>query len=151
MALELFCVDGTNIVRGCYGYGGPQFRRQEELDCRQLVEGLAQVCLRLGSRVEVHVFFDGTRRSLGEGGVPANLRVRFTEAEEADELILDRVRAGSYAGAGRVTVVTGDGDLGRKAAEEGGRWLRVSRGADLEGVVGSIARRFGRGERAGRG
>lgn len=143
-------MDGTNIVRGCYGYGGPQFRKQEESDCRQLLEGLVQACLRFGAGLEIQVYFDGPRRALGSSALPAGLRVRFADADAADELILDRVRAGSYAGARRVTVVTGDGELGRKAVDEGGRWLRVSRGTNLEGVVGSIARRAGARESAGR-
>jgi hypothetical protein len=38
--------------------------------------------------------------------------------------------------------VTGDGDLGRKASDEGARWLRVGPGKGVESVVRAIEKRF---------
>ena len=133
-----YCVDGTNVVRGVFGYGGPQFRDQEEADSRRLVEALAAVGALFDGQAEIEVFFDGGRRSLGASPLPANLSVRFTEEDRADDRIMDVVRSRRYAHSGRVTVVTADGELGGKVSEEGGRWLRVRPGTPVEGVVGAI-------------
>ena len=134
------CVDGTNVVRGFHGYGGPDFRSQEEADAARLVTALSQLCEALEGRIEVEAFFDGATRPLASRG--SNIRVRFTREVSADDLILDRVRSSRYSNSGRVTVVTGDGELGRKAADEGGRWLRVAPRAPLETVLSAIEKRF---------
>lgn len=134
-----FCVDGTNVVRG-YGYAGPAFRDQEDADAQRLIAALAQLCEALGERIEVEVIFDGAFRPWRSPA--ANLRVRFAQEVQADDLILDRVRSRGFQGGGRVTVVTGDSDLGRKASEEGARWQRVYPGAALESVLRSIESRF---------
>ena len=144
MSATSYCVDGTNLVRTSCGYGGPQFRRQEEADAQRLVEGLSRVCEALGGRVEIEVFFDGGDQALRAHAGAANLRVRFAREIEADELILDRVRSRSWSGGGRVTVVTADGELGRRAEEEGGRWLKVRHGSDMIAVFKAIEGRFSR-------
>jgi hypothetical protein len=141
-SIHLYCVDGTNIVRGGYGYGGPAFREQEDADAERLVEALDQLCARLGSRVEIDLYFDGAFRAARKSS--PNLRLRFTRETQADELIVDSVRARSYLGGGSVTVVTGDGELGRRAAEEGGRWLKIGPGSSLESVIAAIERRWSR-------
>jgi hypothetical protein len=135
-----YCVDGTNLVRGCHGYGGPDFRAQEEADAARLVSAFGQLCAQLDGDIEIEVIFDGATRPLPSGA--PNLRVRFAHEIEADDLILDRVRASRYGSAGRVTVVTGDSALGRQAEEEGAHWLRVKPRAPLESVLGAIERRF---------
>ncbi len=137
---DSYCVDGTNVVRGCYGYAGASFRRQEDADSERLVNAFALLCETLDGRIEVEVFFDGAHRALPSSA--ANLRVCFTHELPADDLILDRVRSRRYSHAGRVTVVTGDGDLGRKISQEGARWLRVGPGTRLEDLLRSIERRF---------
>lgn len=134
-----YCVDGTNLVRAGYGYGGPEFREQEDADGERLVALFSRACEALAGRAEVELFFDGAWRGWKSGA--ANLRLCFTGAMKADELILDRVRARAWTG-GRATVVTADGELGRKAAEEGGRWQRVTPGAGYEGAVRAIEKRF---------
>ncbi len=142
VSARIYCVDGTNVVRVCHGYGGPAFREQEEADARRLVEALAQLCESCEGRVEVELFFDGDFRVMARQA--SGLRIRFTREESADELILDKVRASGHLGGGRVTVVTADGELGRRAQEEGGRWQRVTHGAGLETVVRGIEARFKR-------
>lgn len=141
-AIHTYCVDGTNLVRTGYGYGGPAFRAQEDADAQRLLAALGQLGERLGARVEIDVYFDGAFRPLPSPA--ANMRVRCTREAPADELILDCVRARSYLGPGSVTVVTADGELGRRAVEEGGRWLRVKAGQPLESVVAAIERRWSR-------
>lgn len=136
-----YCVDGTNLVRTGYGYGGPAFRDQEEADGERLVALLSSVCAELSGRAEVELFFDGPWRAWRSGA--ANLRLCFTGRAKADELILDRVRARVWRG-GRVTVVTADGELGKRAAEEGGRWQRVAPAAGVEGAVRALERRLSR-------
>jgi hypothetical protein len=135
-----YCVDGTNVVRVCHGYGGPAFRAQEEADALRLVETLALLCESLDGRVEIEVFFDGGFKPWARQA--RGLRVRFTHETQADELILDRVRASAALGQGKVTVVTADGELGRLVQEEGGRWQRVTPGAGLGPVTGAIQGRF---------
>ena len=137
---DSYCIDGTNVVRGCYGYGGDAFRRQEDADTERLIKAFALLCETLDGRIEVVVFFDGAFRPLPSPA--SNLRVSFTHELPDDDIILDRVRSRRYSGAGRVTVVTGDGELGRKAGEEGARWLRVGPGTRLEDLLRSIERRF---------
>lgn len=139
---KIYCVDGTNVVRVCHGYGGPAFREQEEADARRLVESLALLCEHWAGRVEIELFFDGSFRALARP--TEGFRLRFTHETQADDLILDRVRSSAHSGAGRVTVVTADGELGRMAVEEGGRWQRVTPGAGLEPVVRGIEGRFKR-------
>jgi hypothetical protein len=139
--MHSYCIDGTNLVRGL-GYGGPQFRDQENRDCLWLAAALAELCRRLSGRLEVELFFDGALRPMG--AMPHNLRLKFSFEEPADELILDRVRARRWSAGKTVTVVTGDGELGRRAEEEGGRWQKVRRGARLEAVLAAIERRFQR-------
>jgi hypothetical protein len=138
--VHTFCVDGTNVVRGCYGYGGPEFRQQEDADSELLVASLGVLCESLEGRIEVEVFFDGGQRALRS--TARNLRVRFTHEVPADDMILDRVRSKKYSGGGGITVVTGDGDLGRMAAEEGARWQRVGPGQGVESVLHAIEKRF---------
>lgn len=142
--IPLFCVDGTNVVRGCYGYGGAAFRAQEEADNRRLVEVLETLAGGLAERAEIELFFDGPPGSWAGARSARGFSVRFTREASADEIILDRVRARAHAGAGRVTVVTADGELGRLVCEEGGRWQKVRPGAALEAVAGGIERRFSR-------
>ena len=139
--MRLYCVDGTNVVRVLWGYGGEEFREQEESDCITLVESFAVLSRRLAGRAEFEVFFDGQGRTWKRAPRAEGLRVCFAWDETADSLILDRVRAGSFGHEGRVTVVTADGELGRRAQEEGGRWLTVRHGENLERVLGSIERR----------
>lgn len=141
-ATHVYCVDGTNLVRGGYGYGGAAFREQEEADAQRLVLMLSALCERLGARVEIDVYFDGKFRAAPRGA--SNLRVRFTHETQADDLILDRVRARAYSGGGGVTVVTGDGELGRQVSDEGGKWLRVSPGQSFESIFSAIERRWTR-------
>ncbi|MDE2238088.1 MAG: hypothetical protein KGK30_09380, partial [Elusimicrobia bacterium] len=120
--------------------GGAAFRAQEESDAEQLVASLGLLCERLEGRVEVEVFFDGAFRPLAARG--PGLRVRFSREEDADLLILDRVRAACHEHSGGVTVVTGDGELGRKAAEEGAGWLRLRPGQGVERLLGAIEGRW---------
>lgn len=141
-SIHVYCVDATNLVRGGYGYAGPDFRAQEDADAERLVDMLAALCERLGSRVEIDVYFDGAFRAMGRG--PANMRLRFTHETKADDLILDRVRSRGYSGGGGVTVVTGDGELGRQVEAEGGKWLRARHGAGFESVLAAIERRWSR-------
>ena len=136
-------MDGTNVVRVLWGYGGAEFREQEESDCVTLVESFAVLCRALSGLMEVEIFFDGEgRRWKRTPKAAPNLRVRFAWEEPADSLILDRVRAGSFGREGRVTVVTADGELGRRAREEGGRWLAVRPADGLERILSGIERRF---------
>lgn len=129
------CIDGSNLVRSSGWEPG------EEQDARWLVEACAVLCRRLEDRLEIELFFDGRDRPFPGPG-PSNLRVRFAREETADALILDRVRAAKWSQGAAVTVVTGDSELGRLAAEEGGKWQKVSRGTALESVVKGIERRF---------
>jgi hypothetical protein len=141
--VRLYCIDGTNVVRVLWGYGGSEFREQEESDCVTLVESFAVLGRALGGRAEFEVFFDGEgRRWKRLPQDAANLRVRFAWEETADSLILDRVRAGSFGHEGSVTVVTADGELGRRAREEGGRWMTVRAADGLDRLLWSIERRF---------
>jgi hypothetical protein len=142
MGIKLFCVDGTNLVRTAYGYGGPAHAAQEQSDSEHLAEVFAQVCEEAGSGVEVELFFDGPFRAMPGG--PANFSVSFTHEVAADDLILDRVRAKAWSKLGSVTVVTADGDLGRESEAEGGRWLRVAHGSTPESVARRIGGRFSR-------
>ena len=143
MSVRLFCVDGTNLVRTAYGYGGPAHHAQEQADSERLAEIFAQVCEEAGGVVEVELFFDGPFRAMPSGG-PANFSVSFTHEVAADDLILDRVRARAWSKGGSVTVVTADGDLGRTTEAEGGKWLRVSHGSSPESVARRIGGRFSR-------
>lgn len=140
---RLFCVDGTNLVRTAFGYGGPAHQAQEQSDAEDLVAAFARLCETVGAGVEVELFFDGAFRAM-PGARPANLRVSFTREVSADELILDRVRAKAWARTGSVTVVTADTELGRSAQAEGAKWLRASHGASPLGLVRRIEERFSR-------
>ena len=142
MGIRLFCIDGTNLVRTAYGYGGPAHQEQEQSDSEHLAEVFASVCEEAGSAVEVELFFDGPFRAMPGG--PANFSVSFTHEIAADDLILDRVRAKAWNKSGSVTVVTADGDLGRTTEAEGGKWLRVSHGSSPESVARRIGGRFSR-------
>jgi len=141
MGGRLFCIDGTNLVRTAYGYGGPAHQAQEQADAERLVGIFERLCEDAGEAVEVEVFFDGAFRVMPRSH-SANFRVRFTREFTADEMILDRVRSRSWSGGGSVTVVTADGDLGRSAQAEGGRWMRVAHGTAPEAVAGKIGGRF---------
>jgi hypothetical protein len=143
MSARLFCVDGTNLVRTAYGYGGPQHRDQEDADTGRAVTIFAQLCEELGAAVEIELFFDGAFRRLPGPG-PANFRVSFARELAADELILDRVRSSAWRGAGKTTVVTADAELGRSAEDEGGKWMQVPHGTPPEGVARRIGGRFSR-------
>ena len=141
--MRLYCVDGTNLVRVLWGYGGPPFREQEESDCATLVESFAVLCRGLAGRAEVEIFFDGEGRQWrSRPKSAANLRVSFSREEPADTLILDRIRSRTFAHEGAATVVTADAELGRRAREEGGRWLQVRAGGSLEGILQTLERPF---------
>lgn len=139
---RLYCVDGTNVVRVCCGYAGEPFRRQEEADAQRLVEIFARLCESIGSGLDVEIFFDGPWAPASPGA--ANLRVRAGRELSADELVMDSVRARKFSGGGSVTVITGDSDLGRRAAEEGARWVNVRPGQTVEGLAGMIEGRLAR-------
>ena len=143
MGTRFFCVDGTNLVRTAYGYGGPEHLVQEQADSERMVAIFARLCEELSGTVEVELFFDGAFRAM-PGPRPANFRVSFAAGIAADELILDRVRARAWSGGGTVTVVTADAELGRLAADEGGKWMRVEHGTPPEGVARRIGGRFSR-------
>jgi hypothetical protein len=140
-------VDGTNVVRVLWGYS-PAFQEQEESDCATLVAAFGALCKALAGDIEVEVFFDGQARDFDPrrlaAGLPANLRVRFSWEESADELILDRIRARRWNSAGGAAVVTADSDLGRRARAEGARWLQVRDGDALDRILNSVERRFTR-------
>lgn len=141
--MHLYCVDGTNVVRVLWGYGGEAFRRQEDSDCEVLIESFGALCRGREDRLEVEVYFDGeARRWPHAKPLPPNLRVRFAPDEPADNIILDRVRARAFGRGGAATVVTADGALGRRAREEGGRWLAVRPGEDFAGILRRVERRF---------
>jgi len=143
MSVRLFCVDGTNLVRTAYGYGGPAHQAQEQADSERIVEIFAQVCEEAGGGVEIELFFDGAFRPM-PAGRSANFSVTFTREIAADDRILDRVRARAWNKGGSVTVVTADGDLGRTTEAEGGKWMRVSHGSSPESVARRIGGRFSR-------
>ena len=143
MSVRLFCVDGTNLVRTAYGYGGPAHQAQEQADSERIVEIFARLCEESGGAVEIELFFDGAFRTMPAGDSD-NFSVSFTREIAADDLILDRVRARAWNGGGAVTVVTADGDLGRTAEAEGGKWMRVSHGSSPESVARRIGGRFSR-------
>jgi len=143
--VHLYCVDGSNVVRVLWGYGGPEFRAQEESDCVTLVESFGALCRGLPDRLEADIFFDGEgRRWPRAPQSPANLRVRFAWEETADELILDLVRARRWRGGESVTVMTGDAQLGRRAREEGARWVNIRLGDSLERILHNIETRLAR-------
>lgn len=142
MASRLFCVDGTNLVRTAYGYGGPAHQAQEEADSVRVVEIFARLCEEAGDAVEVELFFDGAFRAMPGG--PSNFRLSFTREVAADDVILDRVRARAWNKGGSVTVVTADVGLGESAESEGGKWMRVAHGSSPESVAGRIGGRFSR-------
>lgn len=137
---RLFCIDGTNLVRTAYGYGGPAHAAQEDADTDRIAVIFGQVCEEAGPEMEIELFFDGTFRTLG-GSRPDNFRVSFTRELSADDLILDRVRSRKWNG-GKTTVVTADVDLGEMAEAEGGKWLRVDHGASVESTIGRMRGRF---------
>jgi len=137
---HLYCIDGNNLVRGAYGYAGPDFAAQEEADAQRLIKALERTCLLIGDRLEIEVFFDGPHRNLSSRS--QNLSVRFTRELKADDIILDRVRARAYSGLGKITVVTADADLGARVKADGGRWQRVPHGAPLEDIIRTIEGRF---------
>ncbi len=141
MSVRLFCVDGTNLVRTSYGYGGPAHAAQEDADTERITAIFGGLCEDAGGAVEVELFFDGPFRALG-GPRPENFRVSFTHELPADDMILDRVRARAWNEGGVTTVVTADGDLGRQAEAEGGKWMRVAHGSSPEGVARKIGGRF---------
>ena len=140
MSPRFFCVDGTNLVRTAYGYGGPAHAAQEDADGERVVRIFAALCEELEGAAELELFFDGAFRVM-PGPRPANFRLSFARDSSADELILDRVRAGAWRG-GVVTVATADGGLGRAVEAEGGRWLKVVPGTDPERVARRIGGRF---------
>jgi hypothetical protein len=143
MSARLFCVDGTNLVRTAYGYGGPAHMAQEQSDSEHLAAVFAAVCEEAGGAVEVELFFDGPFRSM-PSPCPANFRVSFTRELPADDMILDRVRARKWNQGGSTTVVTADVELGETAEAEGGKWMRVAHGSSPESVARRIGGRFSR-------
>lgn len=140
---RLYCVDGTNLVRSAFGYGGPANLGQERADAEDLVSAFARLCSSVGPGLEVEVFFDGAFWSVASER-PENLRVSFSREATADELILDRVRAKAWAGKGTVTVVTADTGLGHAAKAEGAAWLRAPHGVPPTGLLRRIEERFSR-------
>jgi len=137
---RLFCIDGTNLVRTAYGYGGPAHAAQEDADTDRITAIFAQVCEESGPSVEIEIFFDGAFRTLG-GSRPDNFRVSFTREVSADDMILDRVRSRKWNGE-KTTVVTADVELGEMAESEGGKWMQVFHGSPPEGVARRIGGRF---------
>lgn len=136
------CVDGTNLLRGHEGYGGPGSRDREEEDCAWLIAALDQLIAGSGGSWEAELYLDGPHRRLpGASTAAGHLRLRFSQGSRADELIIERVRSSRWE-AQKVVVVTGDTDLGRQAQEEGARWLKVPLGASLEDLVEWIASRL---------
>lgn len=138
---RLFCVDGTNLVRTAYGYGGPAHAAQEDADTDRITVIFAQLCEDAGGEVEIELFFDGAFRALG-GPRPDNFRVSFTREMTADDMILDRVRSRKWSKGGSTTVVTADVELGEMAEAEGGKWMRVGHGSPPEGIARKIGGRF---------
>lgn len=135
-------MDGTNLLRGHEGYGGPQFRDREEEDCAWLAESLAELCANSGGRWEMELYLDGPRRGIpGEAASSPHFKMCFSSGSSADELIIERVRSCRYESQ-KVVVVTGDTELGRQAREEGARWLKVPLGSSLENLVEWIARQL---------
>jgi hypothetical protein len=143
MGARLFCIDGTNLVRTAYGYGGPAHQAQENADSQRLVSIFSRLCEEAGAAVEVELFFDGPYRAMPAGSA-GNFRLSFTREVPADDLILDRVRARKWNQGGSVTVVTADVDLGETAEAEGGKWMRVAHGTPPESVARRIGGRFSR-------
>lgn len=141
MGARLFCVDGTNLVRTAYEYGGPDREAQEDADTDRVAVIFARLCEEAGARIEIELFFDGAFRAVG-GPRPANFRVSFTRESAADDMILDRVRSRKWSGGGTTTVVTADGDLGRMTESEGGKWMKYGHGSSPESVAGRIGGRF---------
>ena len=137
---RLYCVDGTNLVRTAYGYGGPAHAAQEDADTDRIAVIFGQVCEEAGPEMEIELFFDGAFRTLG-GSRPDNFRLSFTRELSADDMILDRVRSRKWNG-GKTTVVTADVELGEMAESEGGKWLRVDHGSSIESVIGRMRGRF---------
>ena len=137
---RLYCVDGTNLVRTAYGYGGPAHAAQEDSDTDRIAVIFGQVCEEAGPEMEIELFFDGAFRTLG-GSRPDNFRVSFTRELSADDMILDRVRSRKWNG-GKTTVVTADVELGELAEAEGGKWLRVDHDASVESTIGRMRGRF---------
>ena len=142
MSTRFFCVDGTNLVRTAYGYGGTAHQAQEQADSERLVHIFAQMCEEAGTAIEVELYFDGAHRLLPAG--PGNLRVRFARDCPADDMILDQVRSKSWSQSGKTTVVTADVQLGEAAEAEGGKWMRVDHGSSPESVARRIGGRFSR-------
>ncbi len=132
---QTLCIDATNLIRVCYGHA-PGFRDQEDADSVRLLAILDRLGEEGGARLDVEVFFDGVPRSLRPRS--GNVRVRFAAGESSDDLIIDRVRLSRQNGSGRVTVVTGDAELGRRVREEGGRWVVVRQRAEFETVLDSL-------------
>lgn len=143
MGARVFCIDGTNLVRTAYGYGGPAHQAQEQADCERAVAIFAGLCEELGALVEIELFFDGAFRAM-PGPRPGNFRLSFARETSADELILDRVRARAYGGGGAAQVATADAELGKAVAAEGGKWMKVGHGSSPESVAGRIRGRFTR-------
>ncbi len=110
-----YLVDGPNLSRGA-NYD-PRFPEMEEARAMELVDRVSRLALRLGSRAEVEIYFDGPARSLGEAG-PAS--VRFSYERTADDLIEGKVRLLRSRSIG-VVVATEDGALGRELEAEGAR------------------------------
>ncbi len=137
---RLFCVDGTNLVRTAYGYGGPAHSAQEDADTDRITVIFAQLCEDAGGEFEIELFFDGAFRTLS-GPRPDNFRLSFTRELTADALMLDRVRSRKWNGE-KTTVVTADVELGEMAEAEGGKWMRVGHGSPPEGVARRIGGRF---------
>ncbi|MEK7234941.1 MAG: hypothetical protein AAB268_14085 [Elusimicrobiota bacterium] len=137
---RLYCIDGTNLVRTAYGYGGPAHSVQEYADTDRVTVIFTQLCEDAGGKVEVELFFDGAFRALG-GSRSDNFRVRFTREVPADDMILDRVRSRKWNGE-KTTVVTADVELGEMAEAEGGQWMHVGHGSAPEGVARKIGGRF---------
>ena len=137
---RLYCVDGTNLVRTAYGYGGPAHAAQEDADTDRIAVIFGQVCEEAGPEMEIELFFDGAFRTLG-GSRPDNFRLSFTRELSADDMILDRVRSRKWNG-GKTVVVTADVELGEMAESEGGKWLRIDHGSSIESVIGRMRGRF---------
>lgn len=98
----IYLLDGSNIL------GGGSHRDQSAAT-RELVKAASSLARRQGKKVIL--FFDGTPSENLASSI-GTLAVRFSGSRSADDLIVEAVSRTKDP----VTVVTADGDLGRRVA-----------------------------------